>query len=348
MTRMTSKALALAAAVAVVLGLGGLAFAAADPVPSGDPAVTIFACVTSGGRLVNVNLSARQACPSGAVPVSWLAAGPAPTPTPTTPTPTPTPTPTTTSPPPGACVTSVLGGVCGPYAYPAIPMSNGYDTYVMDQSVNPASGTANTLTAADPGNWHVKATEADCGGCVQMFAAVQQLTNDWNGSGWGGSGMSDTPLASLSALAVHYSETTPSDPGTQAEFAPDVWDSAAANDVMFWADTTPFRCTGNGLNTSDILGQAALGGQAWTVYHYGTEVIFILDGTASTDPVTTGTCAQQAAGTIDILGGFRWLVANGVMPGLGNLTQLNTGWEITAADATTFTMNSYSVTAAVA
>jgi hypothetical protein len=222
-------------------------------------------------------------------------------------------------------------------------MSNGYDTYVVNQSVNPQAGTVNTLTAHDPGNWNAVAHEADCGGCVQTFIAVQQLTNDWNGSGWGGSGSQDTPLSSLASLQVNYAESS-SNTAASYEFAPDVWDTAAPNDVMFWADTSPSRCANNGLNSSDILGQATLGGQAWTVYHYGTEIIIILDGTSSTDPVTTGTCAQQASGTIDILAGYQWLAARGVIGGLGNLTQLNTGWEMCGGDAT-LTMTGYSVTA---
>jgi hypothetical protein len=223
-------------------------------------------------------------------------------------------------------------------------MSNGYDTYVVNQSVNPQPGTVNSLTAYSPGNWNVVAHEADCGGCVQTFIAVQQLTNDWNGSGWGGAN-ADTPLSALSSLTVNYSESS-GNTSASYEFAPDVWDTAAPNDVMFWADTSHSRCVNNGLNSSDILGQATLGGQAWTVYHYGTEIIIILDGTSSTDPVSTGTCAQQTSGTIDILGGYQWLVTHGVIGGLGNLTQLNTGWEMCGGDAT-LTMNSYSISAVV-
>src|SRR5215472_14504924 len=48
--------------------------------------------------------------------------------------------------------TASLGGTCGPYGDSSIPMSNGYNTYVMDQKVGPQSGTAETLTANDPGS----------------------------------------------------------------------------------------------------------------------------------------------------------------------------------------------------
>jgi hypothetical protein len=245
------------------------------------------------------------------------------------------------------CTTSTMGGTCGPYAYPQIPMSNGFNTYVQNQAVNPQAGTVNTLNVTDPGNWNAVASEADCGGCVQTFIAVQQLTNDWNGSGWGGA-TADTPLASLSSLLVNYSESS-SNRAANYEFAPDVWNDNYSSDVMFWADTSPSRCTGNGLSSSDILGQATLDGQNWTVYRYGgtgSEIIIILDGTSSTDPVTTGTCAQQTSGQIDIKGGYQWLAGHGVMSVIGSLSQLNTGWEM-CGGGTTVTVSSYSVTATV-
>jgi len=222
----------------------------------------------------------------------------------------------------------------------------------MDQRVAPNAGTAETLTATSPGHWSVTANDVPYGYTgVQMFDAVQQLTNDWNGSGWGNCGTcTDTPLNSLTSLTVSYAETSPSDANSIYEFAPDVWNDNYGSDVMFWADTSPRRCTDNGMSAGNIIGQAVLGGQNWTVYRYGgvgSEIIFILDGTASTDPVSTGTCARQASGTIDILGGYRWLASHGIMTTVGSISQLNTGWEITSADKTTFTVSSYSIDARV-
>ena len=188
----------------------------------------------------------------------------------------------------------------------------------------------------------MKATETACGGCVQTYVNSTQLTNDWNGSGWGGSGASDTPLASLSALKVNYSETTPRDAGTVAEFAPDVWNDNYGDDVMFWADTQG-RCN-TGSYGGTVLGTAVLDGQTWTVNRYGgagAEIIFVLDS----DPNVPNSCAQQTSGTIDIKAGYQWLVDHGFMTTLGSLSQLNSGWEICQANAATFTMNSYSITA---
>src|SRR5229473_1368476 len=302
-------------------------------------AVLAAAFLSAGRTARAVPLDPPSCKPSG----HFQCPGPSPSPTAsgsTSPSPSPSPSPTSTS-TGAACTTSALNGTCGPYSYVGIPMSNGYDTYVVNQSVNPQPGTVNTLTAADPGNWSVLANETPCGGCVQTFVNSNQLTNDWNGTGWGGSGSSNTPLGSLSALTVSYSESTPRDAATVAEFAPDVWVDNAGNDVMFWADTQG-RCN-TGSYGPVVLGTAVLDGQTWTVNEYGTEIIFVLDS----DPAIPDSCARQASGTINILAGFQWLAAHGVTNGLGNLTQLNTGWEICAADNAAFTMSGYSVTATV-
>jgi hypothetical protein len=225
-------------------------------------------------------------------------------------------------------------------------MSNGYDTYVANQPVG-AYGTE-TVNANDPGDWQVVANLADCGGCVQTFAHVQQLTNDWNGSGWGGSnGDQDTPLDALSTLTVGYDETSPAS-GASYEFAPDVWDDGYAGqlgggsgDIMFWVDTKG-RCN-EGSFGGTVLGHATIDGQAWTVHRYGgygAEIIFVLDG-----PGGPGTCAQQSSGSINVKAGLDWLVAGGFIPAHPVLSSVDTGWEITQADNATFTVHDYSITA---
>lgn len=261
---------------------------------------------------------------------------PSPTPTPTTPSPAPPPAPT------GPACTVPLGQNCGPYHYAAIPMSNGYDTYVANQDVGAGAGTTETVTATDPGAWSVTASAVPYGYTgVQTFPDVQQLTNDWDGTGWGGS--SNTPLSALSALTISYAETGPSDAASIYEFAPDIWTEGYPSDVMFWVDTHG-RCD-PGAYGGTVLGTAVFGGQTWTVNRYGgagAEIIFVLDS----DPAVPDSCAAQHSGTVDIKAGFDWLVARGIMTS-PVFTQVNTGWEITSADNTTFTMTGYSITAAV-
>jgi hypothetical protein len=270
-----------------------------------------------------------------------------PTPTPTTPTPTPTtptPTPTTTAPGSYSC-NEGYGGVCGPYSYPAIPMSNGFDTYVTDQLVGPQSGTSESVHANSPGDWQIIANDVPYGYTgVQTFPDAQQLMNDWNGSGWGGNGSQDTPLAALSALSVTYSETSPSSQASIYEFAADVWQNNYNSDVMFWVDTKG-RCD-EGAFGGTVLGHVVIDGQGWTVHRYGgpgAEVIFVLDGAGG-----PGTCAQQPSGTINVKAGLEWLLANGFENGPIVLSQLNTGWEICSADNQPFTVHQYSITGTVA
>jgi hypothetical protein len=258
--------------------------------------------------------------------------------------------------------TASLGGTCGGYSAPAQwPGSNGFNTYASNQNVGGNAGTTEMLTAPDPATATTVApltvvADAQPYGYtgVQTFPDVQQLTNNWDPATGTFTGSSDLPVDALPGIVVTYSETSPADAASIYEFAPDIWTNYAgqlgpgSGDIMFWADTSPVRCSDNGLNSSSIIGHVTLAGQAWTAYRYGGtggEIVLILN-TTSTDPVTTGTCAQQASGSIDIRGGLDWLDSQGLIPhGGGALTmsQLNTGWEITSADNTTFTLSSYTI-----
>lgn len=233
-----------------------------------------------------------------------------------------------------------IGGTCGAYDWAGWPGSNGFNTYVVDQAINVQPGGTGSIAVNGPSDWATTANYNSCGGCVQTFNAVQQLTNNWGSGGWNGG--NDTPVSALSKLQVTYTETSPAGSGNQYEFSPDVWTNYAgqqgggSGDIMMWGDTSHQRCVGNGLSSSDILGQATISKQHWTVYRYGTagaEIIFILDGTSSTNPVGTGTCATQKSGTFHVLSALKWLSKHNVakFPAFANLTmdQLNTGWEIT-------------------
>jgi hypothetical protein len=254
----------------------------------------------------------------------------------------PTSTTSTTSSTGWACSVP-LGGVCGAYDYAGIPNSNGYNTYVSNQSVGPQQGTTQTLYANSPGDWQVVANDVPYGYTgVQTFPDVQQLFNNWCGTGWGGcANPTDTPVDSLSTLAVTYAETSPQDALSLYQFSPDVWLDNYGSDIMFWVDVHG-RCN-EGAFGPTVLGHAVIDGQAWTVHRYGSfgdEIIFVLDGAGG-----TGTCAQQSSGTINIKAGIDWLTANGFVTGAPVMSQLNTGWEITSADNTTFTVSGYSIQA---
>jgi hypothetical protein len=258
------------------------------------------------------------------------------------PTPSPTPTPTTSTAPGGFSCTVLLGHSCGAYLYPDIPNSNGYNTYVANQDVGANLGTTETLNANNPGDWQVVANAVPYGYLgVQTFPDVQQLFNNWP---WGtdcASSCIDVPLNALSTLKVNYAETSPTSVNSIYEFAPDIWQDNYPSDVMFWVDTHG-RCN-EGAFGSTLLGHAVIDGQNWTVHRYGgrgAEIIFVLDGAGG-----SGTCARQRSGTVNIKAGLDWLIANGFETGPAVIAQVNTGWEITSADNTTFMVSSYSITA---
>jgi hypothetical protein len=257
----------------------------------------------------------------------------------TTTPPTTSTTSTTTSPGSWAC-TVPLGGTCGAYSYPGIPNSNGFNTYVSNQPVGPQTGTTQIVQANSPANWQVVANDVPYGYTgVQTFPDVQQLFNNWCGNGWGNCS-ADTPVNSLSALKVSYAETSPQDTKSIYQFSPDVWLNNYDSDIMFWVDVHG-RCN-EGAFGGTVLGHTVIDGQNWTVHRYGdfgAEIIFVLDGSGG-----TGTCAQQTSGIINIKAGIDWLTANGFVTGAPVMSQLNTGWEITSADNTTFRVSSYSIT----
>ena len=237
-----------------------------------------------------------------------------------------------------AC-TAPVGGACGAYVWAGWRGSNGYNTYVADQAVDVQPGSAGSITVSNPSNWSAVSRYTSCGGCVQTYTSVQQLTNNWGNGGWNGG--SDTPLAALRELWITYRESSPaSDPADQYEFSPDIWTNYAGHlcggcgDVMMWADTSAQRCAA--VHGWTVLGHPVLLGQDWTVYlgpsGAGDEIIFILDGTGG-----PGTCARQNAGTFHVWAALRWLSAHPGPSGFPAFTaltmsQLNTGWEITAGD----------------
>lgn len=335
---------------ALIATAGGIAYAPASSPqavkPHAAPTRTVTATVTSTVTATQT-VTATETVTAPGPTVTVTAPGPTttvtvtatPSSTPTL-TPTPTPTPTTTAPGGWGC-TVPLGDNCGAYLYPGIPNSNGYNTYVANQDVGANSGTTETLNANNPGDWQVVANAVPYGYLgVQTFPDVQQLFNNWPWTGCSNN-CTDTPLDSLSSLTVNYAETSPTSANSVYEYAPDIWQDNYPSDVMFWVDTKG-RCD-EGAYGSTLLGHAVIDGQDWTVHRYGgpgAEVIFVLDGAGG-----TGTCAQQSSGSVNIKAGIDWLVTNGFETGPAVLTQVNTGWEITSADNTTFTVTDYSITA---
>jgi hypothetical protein len=225
-------------------------------------------------------------------------------------------------------------GSCGPYNYPQITNSNGYNTYVGNQLWGCGNGACGpeTLTAYSPGQWSVTSTQAAGKTAVLTYPDVQQLFNDWSGSGFNGGGnQTDTPISALHGLVGTYTENMHENGGTAAEAAYDIWTSSG--EIMIWVDTTTARGSGGAAQVDT----GTLGGLPFTFYVYG--------GTGGLPIIKLNT--NQSSGTIDVLAALHWLQSKGYVASNATLSQVNFGWEIcsTGGVAETFDITSYSLTA---
>ena len=156
----------------------------------------------------------------------------------------------------------------GPYTYPHITNTNGYNTYVTNNMwAAGGTGMTQTLTAVDPGTWQVVAKASAGGTAVLSYPNTQQLFNDWTGNGFNGSGsQTDTPLHALTQLTSTFAEDMSANRGTVAEAAYDIWLSKTSgrDEIMIWVDNA-----GRGTGGADQKGSATFGGQKWTLLQYG-------------------------------------------------------------------------------
>ena len=354
------------------------------------PAVLVAVAITAAGCQPQGSVSAsssaslsathspkphhtRTPVPDGAntTPATTPASGTATpgTPTPGTPTPgTPTPgTPTVTSTPPApspsdttstsppagthTCVTSKANGNCGPYTYAGNTNSNGYNTYVSNNCWADPS-CKQTVTAVDPGNWSVSASEPAGNGAVMTAPEAQQQFNNWCPSAHNfdnrtsaNCNTSDTPISALTQLTSGYAESTPHNSQTIAQWSWDMWlsnDSGYPDEVMAWVDTNN-RCNSGSFGTQ-LHAPVTIAGQQWTPHRYqnSSEFIWVLNGSGGAD-----TCAQQASGSVDLLALLKWMQSNGYAAPSASVALIDGVWEIcsTGGQPETFTVSKYSLTA---
>jgi Glycosyl hydrolase family 12 len=254
-------------------------------------------------------------------------------------TPTPTPTPTsmpasTPAPLPTGKSTSASDGVLGPFVYPKITNTNGYNTYVANNMwAAGGTGMTQTLTVADPGKWYVLAKAPARNTAVLSYPNTQQLFNNWSGGGWNGSGtMSDTPISRLKQLESTFAENMNAVPGTNAEAAYDIWLSGTSgpSEIMIWVDNA-----NRGTGGADQIGTGTFGGQKWTLLQYGG------------DEIIWSSNANKQSGTVDILAMLRDLQSRRLVSPGATVSQVDFGFEIcsTGGVPETFSVSHYSLTA---
>jgi Glycosyl hydrolase family 12 len=222
-------------------------------------------------------------------------------------------------------VTSANSGNCGPYAYPQISNSNGYTTYVGNNMWGCGNGNCGpqTVAAYDPGNWSATSTQASGNTAVLTYPNVQQIFTKTTDT--------DPAISAFASITSDFTETMNPQAGTDAEAAYDIWlsNTSGPNEVMIWVDNV-----GRGSGGARQIGTATIGGQAFTVYEYGSgEVIFSLD-------------QNEQSGTVDILATLKWLQGHGLESAGAQLGQVDFGFEIcsTGGKPEKFAVSRYTLT----
>jgi hypothetical protein len=191
-------------------------------------------------------------------------------------------------------------------------------------------GTTQIVCAANPGNWTVlaKAGPRNYSG-VQTYPNVQQLFNDWTGSGWNhGPTMTDTPIRGLHSLTSSYATTNPSAGVFEAAY--DIWLSSPGGrgqEVMIWVHNV-----NRGTGGATIDAHTTLSGVPVTLMNYGSELILSFDH-------------NQPSGTVDLLAALKYLQSIGRVSPAAAIGQIDFGWEIcsTAGQALKFQVTHYTL-----
>jgi hypothetical protein len=223
--------------------------------------------------------------------------------------------------------TSNRDGTIGPFSGAAITNSNGYNTYVGNNMWGARHGTTQIVCATSPGDFTVLAKAGRNYAGVQTYPNVQQLFNDWTGSGWNqGSSMTDTPIRSLHSLTSSYATRNPK--AGIYETAYDIWlNTPEGQEVMIWV------YDGNrGTGGADVDAHTTLSGVPVTLMNYGSELILKFDH-------------NQPSGTIDLLAALKYLQSMGRVSPSAAIGQIDFGWEIcsTAGKAQTFQVTNYTL-----
>jgi hypothetical protein len=220
------------------------------------------------------------------------------------------------------------------YYDPSIcPASNGSNSYVSADWVQPTGSYSQTIGAYSPSVFYVTANGAPAGtGQVQAYPNYTQQWNNWGGTTW--NGLLNTPLSAFKSLTVTFDVTVPLT--GSYELGADLWTgytttnnpaTGVPQDVMVWPYTSPERAIGNAapLFAPDV----TIGAFTYDVYgSVGSEIIFAIQG-----PGGTGTYAQMTSGTIDVLGPILWCQSHGLNMGSPPFfSAIDFGWEICNTD----------------
>jgi hypothetical protein len=235
------------------------------------------------------------------------------------------------------CLTSVPQGICGPYAYPLVTGSDGYNVNVQNDFWNYENSTngAQVMYVASPKNWYVVANFPKGNTAVMTYPDSDAIYN--------------APLiSSYSYLYSSFGEWMQTSRDSSVEAAYDIWLNGYSNEVMIWTDIDNRSLAG----CTPLASQISFGGSngipehVWNLCQYGgSELVWELDqpslgrGTSDVFGITHG--------SVDVLAMLTYLMNNGYLPTTTTLTQLEYGFEICSTGGANqiFQVNNWSVTA---
>jgi len=315
---------AAAVAVAVVISAVSSSTPAASKASVKDAGTTVYACVTSRHKVIQMSVGAPMRCPSGATLVSWPGkVGIEPPPT--------TPAPATRKRPPARRPSPASFGPAPSHA--AAPASftfcssatNGFHQFgplaLFADEWN--SSLPQTICGNSGSDWEAISNQPAGQTGIATYPDVQLNYNT-----------SQPPVSGLDPAArASFAENMNTNPGASAEAGFDIWldvpGQSSRAEVMIWYDTINRGTVGG---ATKIAGPATFCGQSWTLWQDGSELIWFLPQNEQTGTV----CPVQM---------LQWLQSNGHLSTKASLSQFENGWEIASTGGVneTFRMTSYSV-----
>jgi hypothetical protein len=228
------------------------------------------------------------------------------------------------------CTTSAAQGNCGPYTDPQVTGMTAVSGIGISNNVwNPVSGWAQTLRAANPGDWSVTASMPAGNTTVVSFPNLQ--------ADYIQSTSTSVPLSHYTSIYSSFAETMNATSQTSAWATYEISIGQAsgtspADDVMIENDIVDgSTCSGT---TATFGGSGGVPVQTWNLCTFGTELAWELTG------------GNEQSGTVDVLAMVNWLVSHGDLPSDAGLFSISYGWQVisTGGQNENFHVSSFSIT----
>jgi hypothetical protein len=231
------------------------------------------------------------------------------------------------------------GGTCGPYSY-SENSSTGVDLFNVQMgfwnSADAPSGSSQTMTAYDLGNWNTVDSFPTGNTSVETYPNSDVLFN------------SGVTIDSLVPMTGSFWHDMNLNSNTDAEAGWDIWLNGQAQEVMIWTQMSN-RGEPGGCTSGSPLAQTTFGGSngvvpyVWDLYQCGSERIWELD------PVQFNSSFSGvyglSIGSVDIGAMLQYLENIGNVPAGSTLEQVEYGFEVCSTGGVNeeFELNGFSL-----